>query len=126
MFHHAIQALTALAPTRLLYTTSNRDASPKAVRRRRELYRSEMYWFHLDGRFRGANIAVLKEAFDQVFDGYEPRSPCKHGSEDCEELRERRGPGAGTREDVREDNQTVPREGDQRAEGEDEDRVARK
>ena len=74
VFHHAIQALTALAPTRLLFTTSNRDASPRLVRKRRDLYRSEMYWFHLDGRFRGANIAVLKEAFDQVFDGYDPRA----------------------------------------------------
>ena len=61
----------------------NRDASPQAVRRRRGLYRSEMYWFHLGGKFRGANISLLKEAFDQVFDGYEPWSPCEHGSEDC-------------------------------------------
>jgi hypothetical protein len=76
IFQHAIQTLSMLAATKILYTTSNGDSSLKKVRDKADKYGKELYWFHLDGRFRGGNIGAenkLGRTFDEIFDNYDPK-----------------------------------------------------
>jgi hypothetical protein len=61
-----------VAPLRLLYTTSNKESNPKKVISKAAHYDNEIYWLHLDGRFRGGNIARLGEAYDEVFQAVVP------------------------------------------------------
>jgi len=80
LFHRSIQTLTALAPTRLLFTTSNDDSSPTKVLRKilQQYPTTDFHWLHLDGRFRGSNsgkgLDQLRGALDTVFTGIETRT----------------------------------------------------
>lgn len=77
LFLHSLQSLTRLDPTNLLFTTSNDDRGVSMVLNKAQLFDSEIYWFHLDGRFRGVNVGSdnqLGKAFDQIFDTYTPKA----------------------------------------------------
>mmetsp|Transcript_2958 Transcript_2958/g.4456 ORF Transcript_2958/g.4456 Transcript_2958/m.4456 type:complete len:302 (-) Transcript_2958:41-946(-) len=70
---------TELAPTRFLFTTCNDDASPIKVLDKVAIARNEIYWLHLDGRFRraaiGSDIDNIRQALDYVFEKMNPSNP---------------------------------------------------
>jgi hypothetical protein len=77
VFQHSLQALTLLDPTKFLFTTNNNDNNVPKVRKKVAEYKSEIYWFHLDGHFRGSNIGAnnkLGKTFDNLFDAYKPKA----------------------------------------------------
>lgn len=79
LFTRSIQALSAMAPTRFLFTTCNRENGPAKVLGKVAHYNNEIHWFHLDSLFRGSqiknDISNLRNAFDQVFEGARPKEP---------------------------------------------------
>lgn len=74
VFLHSLQSLILLDPTNLLFTTSNVDSGVSKVLNKAQRFDSEIYWFHLDGRFRGGNADKLGNALDQIFDTYTPKA----------------------------------------------------
>lgn len=77
VFLHSLQSLIRLDPINLLFTTSNDDGSVSKVLNKAQRFDSEIYWFHLDSRFRGGNVGEdnkLGKAFDQIFDTYTPKA----------------------------------------------------